>query len=96
MIKPIAGSRHTRFDPTGIEYHHTGNPGCYSSNMTGIPNYLLVVNHLEEAFDDAYVKDMLLLTMYYDFISYLALTYAQSIRVGLTLIQARTTVVLQY
>jgi hypothetical protein len=33
--------------------------------------------------------------MYYDFMSYLTLTYAQSIRVGLALIQARTTVVLQ-
>jgi hypothetical protein len=36
-----------------------------------------------------------LLYLYYDFMSYLALTYAQSIRVGLALIQARTTVVLQ-
>jgi hypothetical protein len=63
--------------------------------MTGIPDYVLVFQHLEEAFDDAYVKDLLLLTMYYDFMSYLTLTYAQSIRVGLTLLQARTTVVIQ-
>jgi hypothetical protein len=95
MIKPLAGCRHTRFDPTGMEYHHAGNPGCYSSNMTGILDYVLVIKHLGEAFDDAYVKDLLLLTMYYDFMSYLALTYAQSIRVGLALLQARTTVVLQ-
>jgi hypothetical protein len=95
MIKPLAGCRHTRFDPTGMEYHHAGNPGCYSSNMTGIPDYVLVIKHLGEAFDDAYVKDLLLLTMYYDFMSYLALTYAQSNRVGLSLLQARTTVVLQ-
>jgi hypothetical protein len=95
MIKPLAGCRHTRFDPTGMEYHHAGNPGCYSSNMTGIPDYVLVVKHLGEAFDDAYVKDLLLLTMYYDFMSFLALRYAQSIRVGLSLLQARTTVVLQ-
>jgi hypothetical protein len=95
MIKPSAGTRRTRFDPTGMEYHHAGNPGCYSSNMTGIPDYVLVVKHLGEAFDDAYVKDLLLLTMYYDFMSYLALTYTQSIRVGLALLQARTTVVLQ-
>jgi hypothetical protein len=93
MIKPLAGTRHTMFDPTGMEYHLAGNPGCYSSNMTGIPDYVLVFQHLEEAFDDAYVKD--LLTMYYDFMSYLALTYAQSIRVGLSLLQARTTVVIQ-
>jgi hypothetical protein len=33
--------------------------------------------------------------MNYDFMSFLALTYAQSIRVGLSLLQARTTVVLQ-
>jgi hypothetical protein len=33
--------------------------------------------------------------MYYDFMSYIALTYAQSIRVGLALLQARTTVVIQ-
>jgi hypothetical protein len=78
MIKPLAGTRHTRFDPTGMEYHHAGNPGCYSSNMTGIPDYVLVVKHLGEAFDDGYVKD-LLLYLYYDFMSYLALTYAQSI-----------------
>jgi hypothetical protein len=95
MIKPLAGTRHTRFDPTGMEYRHAGNPGCYSSNMTGIPDYVLLVKHLGEAFDDAYAKDLLLLTMYYDFMSYLALTYAQSIRVGLALLQARTTVVLQ-
>jgi hypothetical protein len=95
MIKPLAGTRHTRFDPTGMEYHHPGNPGCYSSNMAGIPDYVLVVKHLGEAFDDAYVKDLLLLTMYYDFMSYLALTYAQSIRVGLALLQGRTTVLLQ-
>jgi hypothetical protein len=78
-----------------MEYHHAGNPGCYSSNMTGIPDYVLVVKHLGEAFDDAYVKDLLLLTMYSDFMSFLAFTYAQSIRVGLSLLQARTTVVLQ-
>jgi hypothetical protein len=95
MIKPLAGYRHTRFDPTGMKYHHAGNKGCYSSNMTGIPDYALVVKHLGEAFDDAYVKDLLLLTMYYDFMSFLALTYAQSIRVGLSPLQARTTVVLQ-
>jgi hypothetical protein len=95
MIKPLAGTRHTMFYPTGMEYHHAGNPGCYSSNMTGIPGYVLMFQHLEEAFDDAYVKDLLLLTMYYDFMSYLALTYAQSIRVGLALLQARTTVVIQ-
>jgi hypothetical protein len=94
MIKPLARTQHTRFDPTGMEYHHAGNTGYNSSNMTGIPDYVLVAKHLGEAFDDAYVKDFLLLTMYYDF-SYLALTYAQSIRVGLALIQARTTVVLQ-
>jgi hypothetical protein len=94
MIKPLAGTQHTRFDPTGMEYHHAGNTGYNSSNMTGIPDYVLVAKHLGEAFDDAYVKDFLLLTMYYDF-SYLALTYAQSIRVGLALIQARTTVVIQ-
>jgi hypothetical protein len=63
--------------------------------MTDIPDYVLVFQHLEEAFDDAYVKELLLLTMYYDFMSYLALTYAQSIRVGLALLQARTTVVVQ-
>ena len=95
MIKPLAETQHTMFDPTGMEYNHAGNPGCYTSNMTGIPDYVLVFQHLEEAFDDAYVKDLLLLTMYYDFMSYLALTYAQSIRVGLTLLQARTTVVIQ-
>ena len=95
MIKPLAGTRHTRFDPTGMEYNHAGHPGCYSSNMTGIPDYVLVFKHLDEAFDDEYVKDLLLLTMYYDFMSYLALTYAQSIRVGLALLQARTTVVTQ-
>jgi hypothetical protein len=95
MIKPLAGTRHTRFDPTGMEYHHAGNPGCYPSNMTGIPDYVLVFKHLGEAFDDAYVKDLLLLTMYYDFMSYLALSYAQSIRVGLVLLQACTTAVLQ-
>jgi hypothetical protein len=78
-----------------MEYHHAGNPGCYSSNMTGVSDYVLVVKHAGEAFDDAYVKDLLLLTMYYDFMSYLALTYAQSIRVGLALLQARATVVLQ-
>jgi hypothetical protein len=83
------------FDPTSMEYHHAENPGCYSSNMTGVPDYVLVFKHLEEAFDDAYVKDLLLLTMYYDLMSYLALTYAQSIRVGLSLLQARTTVVLK-
>jgi hypothetical protein len=99
VIKPSAVTRHarfdTRFDPTGMEYHHAGNPGCYSSNITGIPDYVLVVKHLGEAFDDAYVKDLLLLTIYYDFMSFLALTYAQSIRGGLALLQARTTVVLQ-
>jgi hypothetical protein len=55
----------------------------------------LLFKHLGEALNDAYVMDMLPLTMYYYFMSYLALTYAQSIRVGLALIQARITVVLQ-
>jgi hypothetical protein len=61
MIKPLVGARHTMFDPTGMEYNHAGNPGCYTSNMTGIPDYVLVFQHLEEAFDNAYVKDLLLL-----------------------------------
>jgi hypothetical protein len=41
-----------------MEYNHAGNPGCYTSNMTGIPDYVLVFQHLEEAFDNAYVKDL--------------------------------------
>jgi hypothetical protein len=36
-----------------------------------------------------------LLTMYYDLMSYLAQSYARSVSVGLTLLQARTTVVAQ-
>jgi hypothetical protein len=51
--------------------------------------------NLDESFQDAYVRDLVLLTMYYDLMSYLAQSYARSVSVGLTLLQARPTVVAQ-
>jgi hypothetical protein len=58
--------------------------------MIGIPDYVL-----EASFQDENVRNWVLLTMYYDLMSYLAQSYARSISVGLTLVQARTTVVAQ-
>jgi hypothetical protein len=50
---------------------------------------------LGASFQDEYVRDWVLLTMYYDLMSLFAQSYAHSISVGLTLLQARTTVVAQ-
>jgi hypothetical protein len=50
---------------------------------------------LGASFQDEYVRDWVLLTMYYDLMSLFAQSYARSISVGLTLLQARTTVVAQ-
>jgi hypothetical protein len=84
---------YTTFEPTDRVYIHPGNPGSYSSNMTGIPDYVIVITGLEKSFQDAYVRAMVLLTMYYDLMSYLAQSYARRVSVGLTLLQARTTLI---
>jgi hypothetical protein len=55
----------------------------------------MVFTDSEKLFQDYYFRDMALLTMYYDFMAYLAQSYARSVSVGLTLLQARTTVVAQ-
>ena len=78
-----------------MEYIHPGDPGSYASNMDGIPAYVIAFRHLEEAFVDAYIRDLQLLTMYYDFMAFLAVAYATSIVEGFTLLQARTTIVCQ-
>jgi hypothetical protein len=44
---------------------------------------------------DTYIRDFLLLTMYYDFMAFLTVAYAKSMAVGFTLLQARTTIVSQ-
>ena len=61
----------------------------------GHPDYVLAFTNLGRIFVDEYVRDMLLIMMYYDFVSHLALTYARNIVVGFTLLQARTTIVTQ-
>jgi hypothetical protein len=86
---------YTSFGPTNGVSIHPGNPGNYSSNLTGIPDYFMVFTDVEKLFQDDYVRDMVLLTMYYDLMAYLAQSYARSVSVGLTLLQARTTVVAQ-
>ena len=63
--------------------------------MDGVPAYVIAFRNLEEAFVDAYIRDLLLLTMYYDFMAFLAVAYAKSMAVGFTLLQARTTIVSQ-
>ena len=83
------------FDPSNMKYIHPGNPGSYASNMDGVPAYVIAFRNLEEAFVDAYIRDLLLLTMYYDFMAFLAVAYAKSMAVGFTLLQARTTIVSQ-
>jgi hypothetical protein len=55
----------------------------------------MVFTDLEKLFQDNYIRDMVLLTMYYDLMAYLAQSYARSVRIGLTLLHARTTVVAQ-
>ena len=85
----------SRFDPSNMEYIHPGEPGSYASNMEGIPTYVIAFRHLEEAFNNAYIRDLILLTMYYDFMAFLAVAYAKSIAVGFTILQARTTIVTQ-
>lgn len=96
MIPPSPESQQsTKFHTKAMSYIHPGNPGCYSSNMTGIPDYVLAFTNLGRAFFDEYVRDMLLIMMYYDFVSHLALTYARNFVVGFILLQARTTVVTQ-
>jgi hypothetical protein len=86
---------YTSFGPTNGVFIHPGNPGNYSSNLTGIPDYVMVFTDLEKLFQDDYVRDMVLLTTYYDLMAYLAQSNARSVSVGLTLLQARTTVVAQ-
>jgi hypothetical protein len=96
MIMPTPESPYfSRFDPSAITYIHPGNPGSYSSNMVGVPAYLLAFRNLVEAFDDTYIRDILLFMMYYDFMAFLAVSYSKSIVVGFTLLQARTTIVTQ-
>jgi hypothetical protein len=63
--------------------------------MTGIPDYVMVFTDLEKSFQNDYVRDMVLLTMYCDLMSYLAQCYARSVSFGLTLLQPPTTVVAQ-
>jgi hypothetical protein len=72
---------YTSLDPTNGVYIHPGNPGNYSSNLTGIPDYVMVFTDLEKLFQDGYVRDMVLLTMYYDLMAYLAQSYARSVSV---------------
>ena len=69
MIMPTPDSPYfSRSDPSKMEYIHPGNPGSYASNKDGIPAYVIAFRHLEEAFVDAYIRDLLLLTsMYYEF-----------------------------
>jgi hypothetical protein len=44
--------------------------------MTGIPDYVLVLTDMEASFQDEYVRDWVLLTMYYTTTSYLTLLRA--------------------
>jgi hypothetical protein len=61
--------------------------------MLFIQHDALVLTDMEASFQDKYVRDLELLTMCYDLLSYLAQSYARSISVGLILVKARTTVV---
>jgi hypothetical protein len=85
--------RYKSFDPTGDLHIPQGTPGCYSSTMCGISDYIILVKHLEQAFQDECVRDMVLLAMYYDLMSHLAEYYTRSVSAGLQLLHARTTVV---
>jgi hypothetical protein len=44
--------------------------------MSGIPDYVLVLTDMEASFQDEYVRDWVLLTMYYTTISCLTLLRA--------------------
>ena len=83
MIMPTPESPYfSRFDPSRMRHIHQGNQGSYTSNMDGTPAYVIAFRHLKEAFVDAYIRDMQLFTMYYDFMAFLAVEYSKSIAVA--------------